>query len=88
MLATARREGGEQQIRFADEFMRRFNEPQGDGGGDGTWDMVAAKRCRALGIGLLSRGYGLAELQQSGAFRVFEDSADLLLHIEEVGARR
>ncbi len=56
--------------------------------GDSIWDMVAATRCRALGVGLLSGGYGLAELQQSGAFRVYEDPADLLLHIDEVGGRR
>jgi HAD superfamily hydrolase (TIGR01549 family) len=37
--------------------------------GDSIWDMLAAQRCRALGVGLLSGGYGLDELQQSGAFR-------------------
>jgi HAD superfamily hydrolase (TIGR01549 family) len=56
--------------------------------GDSIWDMLAAMRCRALGVGLLSGGYGLAELQEAGAFRVFEDPADLLLHLDEVGARR
>jgi HAD superfamily hydrolase (TIGR01509 family) len=56
--------------------------------GDSIWDMLAAKRCRALGVGLLSGGYGLDELQQSGAFRVYEDPADLLRHIDEVGGRR
>ncbi len=56
--------------------------------GDSIWDMLAATRCRALGVGLLSGGYGLDELQQSGAFRVYEDPADLLRHIDEVGGRR
>jgi HAD superfamily hydrolase (TIGR01509 family) len=56
--------------------------------GDSIWDMLAATRCRALGAGLLSGGYGLEELQQSGAIRVYEDPADLLLHIDEVGGRR
>jgi HAD superfamily hydrolase (TIGR01509 family) len=56
--------------------------------GDSIWDMLAATRCRALGVGLLSGGYGLAELQESGAFRVYEDPADLLLHIDEVWGRR
>jgi HAD superfamily hydrolase (TIGR01509 family) len=56
--------------------------------GDSIWDMLAATRCRALGVGLLSGGYGLAELQQAGAFRVYEDPADLLFHIDEVCARR
>jgi HAD superfamily hydrolase (TIGR01509 family) len=56
--------------------------------GDSIWDMLAAIRCRALGVGLLSGGYGMAELQQSGAFRVYEDPSDLLRHIDEVGGRR
>lgn len=56
--------------------------------GDSIWDMIAATRCRALGVGLLSGGYGLDELRQSGAFLVYEDPADLLRHIDEVGCRR
>ncbi|MFZ0125530.1 MAG: HAD family hydrolase [Xanthobacteraceae bacterium] len=56
--------------------------------GDSIWDMLAATRCRALGVGVLSGGYGLDELQGAGAFRVYEDPADLLLHIDEVGGRR
>jgi HAD superfamily hydrolase (TIGR01509 family) len=56
--------------------------------GDSIWDMLAATRCRALGVGLLSGGYGLDELRYSGAFRVCEDPADLLVHIDEVGGRR
>ena len=56
--------------------------------GDSIWDMLAARRARALGIGLLSGGYGEDELQRSGAFRVYEDPADLLLHLDEVGGRR
>ncbi|MGJ4996585.1 HAD family hydrolase [Bradyrhizobium sp. HKCCYLS3077] len=56
--------------------------------GDSIWDMLAATRCRALGVGLLSGGYGSEELRQSGAIRVYEDPADLLEHIDEVGGRR
>jgi HAD superfamily hydrolase (TIGR01509 family) len=33
--------------------------------GDSIWQMLAATRCRALGVGLMSGGYGLDELQQS-----------------------
>jgi HAD superfamily hydrolase (TIGR01509 family) len=55
--------------------------------GDSVWDMLAAQRARALGVGLLSGGYGMAELQQSGAFRVYDDPAGLLRHIDEVAAR-
>jgi phosphoglycolate phosphatase-like HAD superfamily hydrolase len=56
--------------------------------GDSVWDMLAAIRARFLGIGVLSGGYGLEELERSGAYRVFEDPADLLKHLDEVGGRR
>jgi HAD superfamily hydrolase (TIGR01509 family) len=56
--------------------------------GDSIWDMLAAARCRALGVGLLSGGYGTDELRQAGAIRVYEDPADLLVHLDEVGGRR
>lgn len=56
--------------------------------GDSIWDMLAARRARALGIGLLSGGYGLEELERSGAYRVFEDPADMLRHLDEIGGRR
>jgi HAD superfamily hydrolase (TIGR01509 family) len=56
--------------------------------GDSVWDMLAATRARALGIGLLSGGYGQEELERAGAYRVFQDPADLLEHLDEVGGRR
>ena len=56
--------------------------------GDSIWDMLAARRCRGLGVGLLSGGYGANELERSGAVRVYEDPADLLEHLDEVGGRR
>jgi HAD superfamily hydrolase (TIGR01509 family) len=56
--------------------------------GDSVWDMMAARRARALEIGVLSGGYGREELERAGAFRVYEDPADLLEHIDEVGGRR
>jgi len=55
--------------------------------GDSIWDMIAAQRARGLGVGLLSGGYGEEELARAGAFRVYEDPADLLRHIDEVAAR-
>jgi HAD superfamily hydrolase (TIGR01509 family) len=55
--------------------------------GDSVWDMLAARRARALAIGLLSGGYGQEELERAGAYRVYEDPADLLTHIDEVGGR-
>lgn len=56
--------------------------------GDSVWDLLAARRAGALGIGLLSGGYGREELIYAGAFRVYEDPADLLAHLDEVGVRR
>lgn len=56
--------------------------------GDSIWDMLAAQRARALGVGVLSGGYGAEELQKAGAFRVYADPADLLEHVDEVAGRR
>ncbi|QBR70767.1 HAD family hydrolase [Beijerinckiaceae bacterium] len=56
--------------------------------GDSVWDMLASRRARALGIGLLSGGYGQEELERAGAYRVYEDPADLLAHIDEVAGRQ
>jgi len=55
--------------------------------GDSIWDLLAARRARALGIGLLSGGYGEEELVRAGAYRVYADPADLLAHLDEVGVR-
>jgi HAD superfamily hydrolase (TIGR01509 family) len=55
--------------------------------GDSVWDLLAARRARALGVGLLSGGYGADELLSAGAYRVYEDPADLLRHLDEVGVR-
>ena len=55
--------------------------------GDSIWDILAARRAHGLGVGLLSGGYGQDELERSGAVRVYEDPADLLRHIDEVGGR-
>jgi hypothetical protein len=56
--------------------------------GDSVWDLLAAQRARSLGVGLLSGGYSRDELERAGAYRVYEDPADLLKHIDEVGGRR
>jgi HAD superfamily hydrolase (TIGR01549 family) len=55
--------------------------------GDSVWDLLAARRARSLGIGLLSGGYGREELERAGAYRVYDDPADLLGHLDEVGVR-
>jgi HAD superfamily hydrolase (TIGR01549 family) len=55
--------------------------------GDSVWDLLAARRARALGVGLLSGGYGQDELERAGAYRVYQDPHDLLKHLNEVGVR-
>ena len=53
--------------------------------GDSPWDMLAAGRRRALGVSILAGGYSKGELEESGAFRVYADPAEMLLHIEDLG---
>ena len=55
--------------------------------GDSVWDLLAARRAVALAVGLLSGGYGREELERAGAYRVYQDPADLLRHLDEVGVR-
>jgi HAD superfamily hydrolase (TIGR01549 family) len=71
------------------EAARRLSHPIDDSVivGDSVWDLLAARRARALGIGLQAGGYGRDELQAAGAYRVYDDPADLLDHLDEVGIR-
>jgi HAD superfamily hydrolase (TIGR01509 family) len=55
--------------------------------GDSVWDLLAARRARALGVGLASGGYGQDELERAGAYRVYDDPLDLLNHLDELGVR-
>jgi HAD superfamily hydrolase (TIGR01509 family) len=55
--------------------------------GDSVWDLLAARRAKALGVGFLSGGYGQDELEHAGAYRVYQDPYDLLRHLDEVGVR-
>jgi HAD superfamily hydrolase (TIGR01509 family) len=55
--------------------------------GDSVWDLLAARRAGALGVGLQSGGYGREELERSGAYRVYADPADMLARIDELGVR-
>lgn len=54
--------------------------------GDAIWDMLAARRAKATGIGLLSGGYDISELERAGALRVYEEPLDLLNHLDEVAS--
>ena len=53
--------------------------------GDSVWDLLGARRAKALGVGLLCGGYSMAELTQAGAFRVYKHPAELLDHLAEIG---
>ncbi|MCU1298533.1 MAG: HAD-superfamily hydrolase, subfamily variant 3 [Acidobacteriaceae bacterium] len=55
--------------------------------GDSVWDLLAARRANALGVGLLSGGYGQDELERAGAYRVYQDPLDFLQHLDEIGIR-
>jgi HAD superfamily hydrolase (TIGR01509 family) len=55
--------------------------------GDSVWDLLAARRAFAISVGLLSGGYDREELERAGAYRVYQDPADLLRHLDEVGIR-
>ncbi|MFW5416591.1 HAD family hydrolase [Nocardiopsis sp. CNT-189] len=55
--------------------------------GDSVWDMLAARRAGALGVGVLSGGYGRDELERAGAYRVYADPAELLARLDELGVR-
>lgn len=54
--------------------------------GDAIWDMLAARRAKATGIGVLSGGYDISELERAGALRVYADPLDLLNHLDEVAS--
>jgi HAD superfamily hydrolase (TIGR01509 family) len=68
---------------------QRLGVPPGDCFvvGDSIWDLLAAQRAGALGIGFLSGGYGSQELITAGAYRVYDDPAGLLAHLDELGIR-
>jgi len=55
--------------------------------GDSVWDLLAARRAGALGVGLQSGGYGREELERAGAYRVYADPAEMLARIDEIGVR-
>ncbi|MDA0562953.1 HAD family hydrolase [Streptomonospora sp. S1-112] len=56
--------------------------------GDSVWDLLAARRAGALGVGVLSGGYGRDELERTGAYRVYRDTGDMLDRLDELGIRR
>jgi HAD superfamily hydrolase (TIGR01509 family) len=53
--------------------------------GDAVWDLLAARRAHMLSIGLLTGGYGAEELERAGAYRVYRDTAELHVSLDELG---
>ncbi len=53
--------------------------------GDAVWDLLAARRAGMLSVGLLSGGYGEDELNRAGAYRVYNDAAELDDSLDELG---
>jgi HAD superfamily hydrolase (TIGR01509 family) len=53
--------------------------------GDAVWDILAARRAHMLSVGLLSGGYGADELLEAGAYRVYDDTAELHRSLDELG---
>ncbi len=53
--------------------------------GDSPWDLLAARRMKALGIGLLSGGYAKEELESAGAHRVYESPLSFLQNLADIG---
>jgi len=53
--------------------------------GDAVWDLLAARRARMLGIGVLTGGYGEDELLKAGAYRVYRDPIELHAALDELG---
>lgn len=53
--------------------------------GDAVWDLLAARRARMLGIGVLTGGYGQDELLGAGAYQVYRDAEELAEELEELG---
>jgi HAD superfamily hydrolase (TIGR01509 family) len=56
--------------------------------GDSPWDLLAAQRMKAIGVGVLTGGYSRSELERAGAYRVYDDAEDLLAHVEDLGIGR
>jgi phosphoglycolate phosphatase len=55
--------------------------------GDTAWDVVAANEAGVPSIGLLSGGFGAAELYDAGCAAVYADAAELVAHLEDALAK-
>jgi len=55
--------------------------------GDSPWDLLAGRRLKALGVGLLCGGYAKEELERAGAHLVYDNPGDLLQNLVELGIK-
>ena len=53
--------------------------------GDAVWDHIGARRAGMMSVGVLTGGYGEEELFHAGALRVYQDVAELLRSLDELG---
>lgn len=53
--------------------------------GDSVWDVLAGRRMKAAVVALRTGGFDVAELQGSGAYRVYADPLELSESLEQLG---
>jgi HAD superfamily hydrolase (TIGR01509 family) len=53
--------------------------------GDSVWDVLAARRMKAAAVALRTGGFDGHELQESGAYRVYDDPRELSKSLEQLG---
>ncbi len=56
--------------------------------GDSPWDLLAGRRMKALGVGLLCGGYAKEELERAGAHVVYDNPGELLENLGDLGIRK
>jgi HAD superfamily hydrolase (TIGR01549 family) len=68
---------------LVEEALSRLDSDQACVIGDSVYDVEAAQRSGVPAYGVLTGGYGRAELEQAGAAGVYDDVQDLLDHIDD-----
>jgi HAD superfamily hydrolase (TIGR01549 family) len=69
---------------LVEEALSRLDSDRACVIGDSVYDVEAAQRSGLPAYGVLTGGYGRAELEQAGAAGVYEDLEDLLAHLDEL----
>jgi HAD superfamily hydrolase (TIGR01549 family) len=81
--SSADAEASKPDPELLDEALGRVGAERGFMVGDAVWDVEAANKRGLPTVGLLSGGYGRAELLEAGAVAVYRDPTDLLEHLDE-----